>query len=118
MTDLISLGGAPDWVLINWVLVNWVFVDGGFIDGVFIDGVLIDGVLVREGGVDTVGQNGVPLIRQLEHFAEVIAGRAEPLVSAKEGRATLAATLKIEAETLPKTSVRFCVGFSDASCGG
>ncbi|MEL6998244.1 MAG: gfo/Idh/MocA family oxidoreductase, partial [Pseudomonadota bacterium] len=45
-------------------------------------------------------EDGVPLIRQLEHFAEVIAGRAEPLVSAEEGRATLAATLRIEAETV------------------
>ncbi|MGD1927260.1 MAG: Gfo/Idh/MocA family protein [Paracoccaceae bacterium] len=45
-------------------------------------------------------EDGVPLIRQLEHFAEVIAGRAEPLVSAEEGRATLVATLRIEEATL------------------
>ena len=44
--------------------------------------------------------DGVPLIRQLEHFSAVIRGEVEPLVSAAEGRATLAATLEIEAATL------------------
>lgn len=46
--------------------------------------------------------DGVPLVNQLEHFADVIAGRARPLVTAAEGRATLAATLLIEDATLPK----------------
>ena len=46
-------------------------------------------------------EEGVPLVRQLEHFADVIAGRATPLVSGHEGRQTLAATLKIERATLP-----------------
>ena len=40
---------------------------------------------------------GVPLVRQLEHFAEVIAGRAEPVVDAASGRATLDVILRIEA---------------------
>ena len=39
---------------------------------------------------------GVPLITQLEHFADVIAGRADPLVDAGEGRRSLQATLEIE----------------------
>ncbi len=38
----------------------------------------------------------VPLIAQLEHFADVIADRAEPLVDATEGRLSLEATLRIE----------------------
>ncbi len=46
-------------------------------------------------------EDGVPLIRQLEHFADVIAGRAAPIVDAREGRKTLEATLRIEAATLP-----------------
>lgn len=37
-----------------------------------------------------------PLVDQLEHFCEVVAGRASPLVDAKEGAATLAATIEIE----------------------
>ena len=48
---------------------------------------------------------GVPLVRQLEHFADVIAGQAEPLVSAEDGYRTLAATLQIEAATLPASLV-------------
>jgi predicted dehydrogenase len=48
--------------------------------------------------VETVEvQDGVPLVRQLEHFAEVIAGRAMPLCDAASGRANLAAVLAIEA---------------------
>lgn len=47
-------------------------------------------------------EHSVPLVTQLEHFADVIHGRAAPLVSAKEGRATLAATLAIETATRPK----------------
>nr|WP_239113539.1 Gfo/Idh/MocA family oxidoreductase [Shimia biformata] len=44
----------------------------------------------------------VPLVRQLEHFADVIAGRASPRVSARDGLRALDVTLKIEAATLPK----------------
>ncbi|KIT15237.1 Gfo/Idh/MocA family protein [Jannaschia aquimarina] len=40
---------------------------------------------------------GVPLARQLSHFAEVIAGRAEPLCSGSDGRANLDVILRIEA---------------------
>ena len=40
--------------------------------------------------------DGVPLIAQIDHFANVIAGRATPLVDAADGRRTLAATLQIE----------------------
>ena len=43
----------------------------------------------------------VPLVRQLEHFADVITGAAEPRVSAWDGRQALAAILEIEAATLP-----------------
>ncbi len=53
----------------------------------------------------TLSQNtcepGVPLIRQLEHFADVIQGRVSPLVTGEEGRASLLATLDIEKATLP-----------------
>ncbi|MGR3803303.1 Gfo/Idh/MocA family protein [Marinibacterium profundimaris] len=47
-------------------------------------------------------EDAVPLIRQLEHFADVIAGRATPIVSAQDARATLDTTLRIEAATWPK----------------
>jgi len=40
--------------------------------------------------------SGVPLARQLGHFAEVIAGDALPLVTGEEGRANLAVILEIE----------------------
>lgn len=43
----------------------------------------------------------VPLIRQLEHFADVIAGRADPIITARDARETLAAILQIEAATRP-----------------
>lgn len=43
---------------------------------------------------DCVG--AVPLVVQLSHFADVIAGRSEPLVDAEEGRRNLKATLQIE----------------------
>ena len=46
-------------------------------------------------------EDGVPLIRQLEHFAQVIAGQAEPRVSAQDGLRALEVTLRIEAATLP-----------------
>lgn len=44
---------------------------------------------------------GVPLIRQLEHFARVIAGQEPPLVTGAAGRAALADVLQIEAATMP-----------------
>lgn len=40
--------------------------------------------------------SGVPLISQMEHFCEVIARRAKPLVDAQDGRQTLLTTLAIE----------------------
>lgn len=45
---------------------------------------------------ETEADDGVPLVRQLEHFAEVIAGRAEPIVDAASARATLDVILRIE----------------------
>lgn len=45
---------------------------------------------------ETEVDDAVPLIRQLEHFADVIAGRARPVVDAKSARATLAVILEIE----------------------
>lgn len=46
-------------------------------------------------------EDGTPLIRQLEHFADVIAGRAQPRVTAEDGLRALDVTLRIEAATLP-----------------
>lgn len=47
--------------------------------------------------VATRGADGPPpLLAQLNHFAEVIAGRADPLIDAREGRQSLEATLRIE----------------------
>jgi predicted dehydrogenase len=43
----------------------------------------------------------IPLVAQLEHFAQVCAGYAEPMVSAIEGRKSLEVTLAIEAAVLP-----------------
>lgn len=45
---------------------------------------------------DTPVDDAVPLVRQLEHFADVIAGRAAPIVDAASARATLEVILKIE----------------------
>ncbi|PWJ19224.1 Gfo/Idh/MocA family protein [Jannaschia seohaensis] len=45
---------------------------------------------------ETEVEDGVPLIRQLEHFANVIAGRALPLVDAASARRTLEVILRIE----------------------
>ena len=45
---------------------------------------------------ETPVDEGVPLIRQLEHFAKVIAGRVKPLVDAASARATLDVILRIE----------------------
>lgn len=50
---------------------------------------------------ETEVADGVPLARQLAHFADVIAGRAAPVVDARDARATLAATLAIETATSP-----------------
>ncbi len=50
---------------------------------------------------DTDVEQATPLIRQLEHFAEVIQGRCPPLVGADDARRTLEATLAIEAATWP-----------------
>lgn len=41
--------------------------------------------------------DGIPLVRQLEHFADVIAGRADPIVDAASARRTLDVILRIEA---------------------
>ena len=43
----------------------------------------------------------VPLIKQLEHFAQVIQGTAEPVVDAASARETLAVILEIERATAP-----------------
>ncbi|MEL6168619.1 MAG: Gfo/Idh/MocA family oxidoreductase [Pseudomonadota bacterium] len=51
---------------------------------------------------DLAFDTAVPLVRQLEHFADVIAGTASPLVDATDARATLEATLRIEAVTRPE----------------
>ena len=40
---------------------------------------------------------GVPLVAQLQHFADVVAGRVTPLIDARDATKTLAATLQIEA---------------------
>jgi hypothetical protein len=37
------------------------------------------------------------LVAQLEHFADVVAGRAAPLIDARDATKTLVATLQIEA---------------------
>jgi len=44
--------------------------------------------------------DGVPLLRQLEHFADVIAGRAPPLCDAASARSNLDVILQIEATAL------------------
>ena len=43
----------------------------------------------------------VPLVRQLEHFSEVIRGKVTPIVDAKSARETLAVILQIEQATMP-----------------
>jgi len=43
----------------------------------------------------------VPLIRQLEHFSDVIRGKATPIVDAKSARETLSVILQIEQATMP-----------------
>ena len=44
----------------------------------------------------------VPLIVQLEHFSDVIAGRATPVITAQDARETLATILEIERVTRPQ----------------
>ncbi|MEM6408557.1 MAG: Gfo/Idh/MocA family oxidoreductase [Pseudomonadota bacterium] len=60
-------------------------------------------------------KDNVPLDAQLLHFADVWAGRTPPMISAREGKKSLAATLEIEAgvtaglrgrETSPAASAR------------
>lgn len=41
-------------------------------------------------------ENSIPLVTQLEHFADVIAGRVQPLIDAQDAAKTLAVTLQIE----------------------
>ncbi len=48
---------------------------------------------------------GVPLVRQLEHFSDVIAGRCAPVIDAADARRTLEATLRVEEATLPRGMV-------------
>ena len=43
----------------------------------------------------------VPLVSQLEHFSDVIRGKAAPIVDAKSARETLAVILQIEQVTMP-----------------
>lgn len=57
--------------------------------------------------VETVASN-VPLTAQLRHFADVVAGRAEPLVDAVEGRKSLEVTLQIEAAVAPQGEASAC----------
>ena len=45
----------------------------------------------------------VPLVRQLEHFSDVIRGKVTPIVDAKSARETLAVILQIEQATMPAT---------------
>ena len=45
----------------------------------------------------------VPLIRQLEHFSDVIQKKATPIVDAKSARETLSVILQIEQATMPTT---------------
>lgn len=47
-------------------------------------------------------EEGVPLIRQLEHFARVIAGQELPVNDGAAGRRTLELTLEVERLTQPK----------------
>lgn len=44
----------------------------------------------------------VPLVAQLEHFADVVAGRAAPLVNAADATESLRVTLQIEAAVAPR----------------
>ncbi len=50
---------------------------------------------------DTTAPDGTPLIRQLDHFARVIAGDEAPINDGAMGRRTLELTLAVEAATLP-----------------
>jgi predicted dehydrogenase len=45
--------------------------------------------------------DAVPLISQLEHFSDVIKGKATPVVDARSARETLAVILQIEQATMP-----------------
>ncbi len=52
-----------------------------------------------------VGESNVPLVAQLQHFADVVAGRAAPLVSAADATESLRVTLAIEAAVAPRQEV-------------
>ncbi len=51
------------------------------------------------------GENNVPLVAQLEHFAQVVAGRASPLVSAADATESLRVTLAIDRAVAPRREV-------------
>ncbi|WP_299301439.1 Gfo/Idh/MocA family oxidoreductase [uncultured Litoreibacter sp.] len=51
------------------------------------------------------GESNVPLVAQLEHFAEVVAGHATPLVSAADATESLRVTLAIEEAVAPRREV-------------
>ena len=51
--------------------------------------------------VTITAKDGVPLVRQLEHFARVIRGEEPPLNDARSGRRTLELTLEVERLTMP-----------------
>jgi len=55
----------------------------------------------RPESSETDVEDAVPLVRQLEHFADVIAGRTTPIVDAADALKTLEATLQIEQATWP-----------------
>lgn len=42
------------------------------------------------------GDGSLTYVNQLDHFVDVIAGKAQPLISARDGMATLAATLAVD----------------------
>lgn len=58
---------------------------------------------------------GDPLVRQIDHFCDVIEGRAEPLVSAEEGLATLAATLAVRESARTGKRVELSAGWDRES---
>ncbi len=55
--------------------------------------------------------DGVPLVRQLEHFARVIRGNEAPLNTGASGRRTLELTLEVERLTTPLLPVGNTPGF-------
>ena len=59
------------------------------------------------GGLDRAvpPETGDPLVLQVDHFADVVAGRAEPLVPGREGIASLAVIEAIKAAAEGQTRV-------------